>query len=83
AYFFDELLALSDEIPGLRVIAFPEDRLGHLSADYIETTAQGLEGKDLFICGPPVMIDALTSQLRAKGVVANRIHYELFAFGPS
>lgn len=83
AYFLDELLALSDQIPGLRVVPFPEDRLGHLNADYIATTAGGLEGKDILICGPPIMIDVLMKQLLDKGVDRSRIHFERFAFGPA
>ena len=83
AYFLDELLGLSDTIPGLRVVPFPEDQLGHLNADYIEATAGGLEGKDILICGPPIMIDVVTAQLLTKGVDRSRIHFERFAFGPS
>lgn len=83
AYFLDELLAASDRIPGLRVVPFPEDRLGHLNADYVETTAGGLEDKDILICGPPIMIDVLTSQLADKEIDRSRVHFERFAFGPA
>ncbi len=83
SYFLDELMALSDRIAGLRVIAYPEDQLGHLSADVIASSSGGLDDKDIFICGPPIMIDVLTSQLHAKGVPSSRVHFERFAFGPS
>ncbi|MDQ4143365.1 MAG: ferredoxin reductase family protein [Actinomycetota bacterium] len=83
AYFLEELLALSDTIPGLRVVPFPEDQLGHMNAEYIETTAGGLEDKDVLLCGPPIMIDVLTSQLLGRGVERSKIHFEHFAFGPS
>ena len=83
SYFLEELLYLSDRNKGLRVFPFPEDTLGHLSADYIAGTSKGLADKEILICGPPVMIDVLTSQLEAKGVARERIHFERFGFGPS
>ncbi len=83
AYFLDELLMISETNPRVRVIPFPEDKLGLLSADYIEGTTTDLRARDILICGPPVMIDALTSQLAAKGIPRDRIHFERFGFGPT
>ena len=83
AYFLDELLMISETNPRLRVIPFPEDKLGNMSADYIEGTTKDLAACDILICGPPAMIDALTSQFLAKGVAADRIHFERFGFGPT
>jgi predicted ferric reductase len=83
AYFLDELLMLSDANPKLRVIPFPEDKLGVLTADYIEGTSKELADKDILICGPPVMIDALSSQFEAKGMPRDNIHFEKFGFGRS
>ena len=83
AYFLDELLMLSETNPNLRVIPFPEDKLGVMTADYIEGTSRDLHDKDILICGPPAMIDALTPQLAEKGVPSANIHFEKFGFGRS
>ncbi len=51
---------------------------GFLSADYIAEQAGGLEGKEIFLCGPPPMMKAIKKQLKAKGVKAINIHSEEF-----
>ena len=83
AYFLDELQEIGDANPCLRVIPYPEDTLGHLTAAYIGETTTDLAEKDILICGPPVMIEALTAQFAECGVDARRIHYERFGFGPA
>ncbi len=50
-----------------------------INADFIAEKAGGLDGKEIFICGPPVMMKSLRKQLKAKGVPARRIHSEEFA----
>lgn len=83
SYFLDELLEISDRNPSLRVIPFPEDKLGHLSADYIDGTTKDLLAKDILLCGPPVMIEVLRGQFLERGIEARRIHFERFGFGPA
>ena len=83
AYFLDELLLISEKNDRLRIIPFPEDKLGVLTADYVDGTTKDLANKDILICGPPVMIDALTSQFVEKGVPRTNIHFEKFGFGQS
>lgn len=50
-----------------------------ISADYIAETCGGLQGKEIFLCGPPPMMKALKKQLRAKGVKSINIHSEEFS----
>ena len=83
SYFLDELLVISENNPCLRVIPFPEDKLGLLNADYIHGTTTGLADREILLCGPPVMIDALRAQLLGRGIDAHRIHFERFGFGPA
>lgn len=52
---------------------------GYLNADYIEKKSGGLEGKDIFICGPPPMMKGMRQQLKQKSVPGARIHSEEFA----
>ena len=83
SYFLDELLLISESNKSLRVIPFPEDKLGLLSADYIDGTTKDLANKEILLCGPPVMIDALRAQFAERGIEARRIHFERFGFGPA
>ena len=81
AYFLDELTAISDRTEGLDLILVPEDEEGFLTAAEVARRSGGLDGKDVLICGPPVMIRAMADQFRAQGMPNRRIHYELFRFG--
>jgi predicted ferric reductase len=80
ALFLDELREISRSYPGLRVDHCVEDDMGFLTAAFVARRSGGLDGVDVLICGPPVMIRSLRSQLRAEGVPENRIHSELFGF---
>ncbi|MBA3431560.1 MAG: ferredoxin reductase family protein [Actinobacteria bacterium] len=79
-YFADEFRRIGERYGNLRVIMVPEDVFGFVSADYVAESSGGLTDKDIFICGPPIMIDSLRSQFAAKGVPHGRLHYELFGF---
>lgn len=62
-----------------RVIPYIGDQQQeHLNADYIEKTSGGLKGKDIFICGPPGMMQSLRKQFKDKGIPGTSIHSEEF-----
>ncbi len=50
----------------------------HLSAKMISQTTP-LEGKEIFVCGPPAMMSGLRTQLRQLGIPASKIHTEEFS----
>jgi predicted ferric reductase len=53
---------------------------GHLTAEIIRNSAgELLKDADVFLCGPPALMDAILRMLRSLGVPAKRIHYERFA----
>ena len=79
-YFIDDFEEMASSHPGLRVIPYPEDELGFLTAEEIERRS-GLTGTDVLMCGPGPMTAALERQLRSLGVPRGRIHYEEFGFG--
>ena len=81
-YLLAEFLQIAARTEGFRVVPFPEDERGFLTVDAIEENSGDLAGKDIMICGPPPMIDALRAQLEAKGVPKSRIHFEKFGFSP-
>ena len=63
-----------------RVIPFIGDQQeGHLGADFIEQTSGGLNGKDIYMCGPPPMMQSLRKQFKQKGMPGTSLHSEEFA----
>jgi predicted ferric reductase len=82
ALFLEEFNSIATSRPFLRVISFREDVHGFISADYVAAASSELTERDVLICGPPAMIDSLTSQFLAAGVDRGRIHFEKFGFIP-
>jgi predicted ferric reductase len=82
AVFLDELYAIADRHPTLRVIPIPADTMGFLSAEDVQAASGDLTRTDIFMCGPPPMMAALSEQFRAQGVPRERIHFEDFRLRP-
>jgi predicted ferric reductase len=80
AHFLDELFEIADRYPAFRVIPMRKRALGHLTVSDIEAVNPNLSHGRVFICGPPLMIDNLTTGLATRGVPADRIHSEAFDF---
>jgi len=55
-------------------------RDGRLSADKIIKASGDLIGKDIFMCGPPPMVEGFRLAFTSKGVKLSNIHYEEFSF---
>ena len=83
AYFVDEFRSIAEGSATFNLFLYPEDEVGFLTAERLADATRDLDERDIFICGPPVMIDALSEQLRTRGIADRRIHFERFAFGPS
>jgi predicted ferric reductase len=80
AHFLDELYEIADRHPTFRVIPMRKRSLGRLTVSDIEAVNPNLSQGHVFICGPPVMIDNLTTGLATRGVPPHRIHSEAFDF---
>lgn len=78
AVLIDELYAVAERHPTVRVIPVAADRLGFLRADDVRAASGDLARTQIFLCGPPQMIDALRGQFEALGVPTHRIHFEDF-----
>jgi predicted ferric reductase len=53
---------------------------GTITADVIKTKVGGTLDKRILLCGPPGMMDALSSQFVRQGVHPRSIHFEDFSF---
>ena len=51
----------------------------HLTAEHILQQSGNLQEKEFFICGPPLMMKSMRSQLRKMGVKRSKIHTEEFS----
>jgi predicted ferric reductase len=56
-------------------------RDGHLllSPEHLDELVPDLADRDVYLCGPPAMVEAVESTLRRAGVRRRRIHVERFA----
>ena len=52
----------------------------HLSATRLTKLVPDLDQRDVFLCGPPPMMQAARAGLREAGVPRSHIHYESFTF---
>ncbi|MDX6678368.1 MAG: hypothetical protein QOE31_2420 [Solirubrobacteraceae bacterium] len=80
AHFLDELYDIADRFPTFKVIPIRKSSLGRLSVSDIEAVNPNVTRGHVFMCGPQVLIDNMTSGLSDRGVPSHRIHAECFDF---
>ena len=79
AAFDQELRAIASANPNFRLVPWYGKEKGFLSADAIAKESQGLLGKELFVCGPPPMMNSLKAQFAKWKVPVTNIHSEEFS----
>jgi predicted ferric reductase len=81
--FRGELEELAAQRRDLRVVPVVGDHRGPgaalLSPAHLRQLVPDLRERDVFLCGPPAMADALERNLRGAGVRRSHIHVERFA----
>jgi predicted ferric reductase len=80
AHFLDELYEIADRYPTLRVVPIRKKSLGHLSVSDIEAVNPNIPRGHVFICGPPLLIENLSTELATRGIPPECIHSETFDF---
>ncbi len=80
AHFLDELFEIADRYPSFRVIPIRKTSLGHLSVSDLEAVNPNLPHGHVFICGPPTLVENLTTGFVTRGMPPSRIHSEAFDF---
>jgi predicted ferric reductase len=82
--FADELQELASERGiTIRVLTGEEigdDQTDRLGVPAIATLVPDVAERDVFVCGPPGLVDAVCHRLRLLGVPARHIHFERFAY---
>lgn len=82
--FQDELLALSEKIPGLRLnfcVETPSESwaglTGRFQCEHL-TQLKNLAQHEVYLCGPAGFMQMATSELRQLGIADHQIHREVF-----
>lgn len=74
-----ELADIAKVKPNLRYHLWITERDGFLTANEASKRVESLVEAEVLLCGPQIMMTALTAQLRAEGLTRSRIHFEQFA----
>ena len=82
--FGKELSALAEQ-RGIRLHALigPEigdDQTDRLGVPALRHLVPDIAERDVYVCGPPAMVDAVRRRLRALRVPRDRVHFERFAY---
>ncbi|MFI7545063.1 hypothetical protein [Actinoplanes sp. NPDC049599] len=79
APFADEITALAEAHPGLRVHLHDTTTSGYLTADAVLDTVDTDPGRlSVFLCGPAQMVDSFVRRFRRAGVRSRNLHREHF-----
>jgi predicted ferric reductase len=82
--FRDELSALAQrrgiELHALLGTEIGDDHTDKLGIPALRTLIPDIAERDVFVCGPPGMVDAVRRRLAALHVPRRNIHYERFAY---
>jgi ferredoxin-NADP reductase len=81
--FRDELADMPNNVHVTHVLSSPEGdwdgHEGYVNTELLRQEVGGLLGQaDLFLCGPPVMMQKVIQSVKELGVAGSRIHYERF-----
>lgn len=79
AAFIDELRAIAIATPHLELLAEATGD-GVPELDRLLARVPQLAARQVHVCGPPAMVEALKTHLRRQGVAAESIHSESFEF---
>ncbi|MFA6355334.1 MAG: ferric reductase-like transmembrane domain-containing protein [Candidatus Paceibacterota bacterium] len=80
AVYVKELQAIASINPNFKFNLWCANEKGYINAGVVTNLSGGVEGKDIFFCGPPMLMDSLKNQFVTLGVDITNIHYEDFSF---
>jgi ferredoxin-NADP reductase len=77
AIFAAELASLATRFPWLQLHAWRDDQAGRLDAAALHARVPDLADREIFVCGPPGLIDLVGTAATAAGA-HHRLHHERF-----
>lgn len=78
AVFYDEFQRFEKEHPEFRCFLHCTEENNRLDVQKIVTSSYGIEGKKIFMCGPPKLTRSFSKELQDMGVALDDIIFEEF-----
>jgi len=78
AVYLDKLNDISNKNNKFKFNLWNAKDKGYINSDQILNLSNGLDSKDIFLCGPPSFMENLKEQFLSLGVDIKKIHYENF-----
>ena len=80
---FDDELSLMPTLHVVNVYSDPppdfKGARGYITAELVQRTVPDFKKRDIYLCGPPVMMDGIIDGLLAGGLSPHQLHYERFS----
>ena len=80
AVYVKELQDISAKNPNFKFNLWSAKEKGYINAGVVANLSGGYKDKDIFFCGPPMLMESLKDQFVSLGVDVSNIHYENFSF---
>lgn len=80
AVYTNELQDISFKNPNFKFNLWSSKDKGYINGGVVANLSGGVADKDIFFCGPPVLMESLKNQFASLGVDIKKIHYENFSF---
>jgi predicted ferric reductase len=79
AVYLKELQEISRRNPNFKFILWITKDRGYIKGESVSKLSNGLDSKNIFLCGPPSFMESLKNQFVSLGVGIKKIHYENFS----
>ncbi len=80
AVYLNELQTTSVNNSNFKFNLWNANERGYINAGLVSGLSNGLVDKEIFFCGPPMLMESLKNQFLSLGVDIKKIHYEDFSF---
>lgn len=80
SYYLDELKTIAQEQPRFDITAHYFSVQGAVTLEFLEENCPDFREREVYLCGPPGMMNHLKPLLRKAGIAADAIHSEVFDF---
>ncbi len=80
SYYLEELRSIAGRCPGFSVAAHLFRVEGPVTLAYLKQQCPDIQRREVYLCGPPGMVNHLLPILHAAGVPRSAIHSEVFDF---
>jgi len=80
AVYVNELKNISNKNPNFKFNLWSAKEKGYINGGVVSSLSGGVSDKDIFFCGPPMLMESLKNQFISLGVDIKKIHYENFSF---